>query len=135
MSDTPGTKESPSPTLEPSPWLPTLLIGVGLGGFVDGIVVHQILQWHHMVSDTHAHPVGTVAGLEANTLADGIFIQPPGFVYWWACCYSCGRGEGADALRVGDFTSDFSLSGGARSMSLKELLTTTSWVSTMFATT
>ena len=26
-----------------------LMYGVGLGGFVDGIVLHQILQWHHMV--------------------------------------------------------------------------------------
>lgn len=53
--------------------LPSLLLGVGLGGFVDGIVLHQILQWHHMVSDTAAGPADTVAGLEANTLADGLF--------------------------------------------------------------
>lgn len=50
-----------------------LLYGLGLGGFVDGIVLHQILQWHHMVSHVDEYPVGTVAGLEANTLADGIF--------------------------------------------------------------
>jgi uncharacterized membrane protein len=50
-----------------------LLYGIGLGGFVDGIVLHQILQWHHMVSDVDAYPVTTVAGLEANTLADGFF--------------------------------------------------------------
>ena len=50
-----------------------LLYGLGLGGFLDGIVLHQILQWHHMVSDVHEHPVTTVAGLEANTLADGLF--------------------------------------------------------------
>jgi uncharacterized membrane protein len=53
--------------------LPSLLLGIGLGGFVDGIVLHQILQWHHMVSDTRAYPPTTVAGLEANTLADGLF--------------------------------------------------------------
>ncbi len=50
-----------------------LLYGLGFGGFVDGIVLHQILQWHHMVSDTAANPPTTVAGLEANTLADGLF--------------------------------------------------------------
>lgn len=50
-----------------------MLLGLGLGGFVDGIVLHQILQWHHMVSDTGDNPVTTLAGLEANTLADGIF--------------------------------------------------------------
>ncbi len=50
-----------------------VLSGIGLGGFVDGIVLHQILQWHHLVSHTDDHPVSTVPGLEANTLADGLF--------------------------------------------------------------
>jgi uncharacterized membrane protein len=50
-----------------------LLYGLGLGGFVDGIVLHQILQWHHMVSDVSRYPVNTIAGLEVNTLADGFF--------------------------------------------------------------
>jgi uncharacterized membrane protein len=50
---------------------PGTLLGVGLGGFVDGIVLHQILQWHHMVS--HEEPVDTVAGLEVNTVWDGLF--------------------------------------------------------------
>ena len=53
--------------------LPGLLMGLGFGGFIDGIVLHQILQWHHMVSDTSGNPVTTVAGLETNTLADGFF--------------------------------------------------------------
>jgi uncharacterized membrane protein len=52
---------------------PGLLLGVGLGGFVDGIVLHQILQWHHMLTSEGSHPASTVAGLEANTLADGLF--------------------------------------------------------------
>ena len=52
---------------------PGLLLGIGLGGFIDGIVLHQILQWHHLVSASHEHPVTTVAGLGANTLADGLF--------------------------------------------------------------
>lgn len=50
---------------------PGILLGIGLGGFVDGIVLHQILQWHHMVSDNVT--VNSVAGLEDNTLGDGIF--------------------------------------------------------------
>jgi uncharacterized membrane protein len=50
-----------------------LLYGLGLGGFVDGIVLHQILQWHHMVSHVERYPVTTVSGLEINTLADGLF--------------------------------------------------------------
>jgi uncharacterized membrane protein len=55
------------------PRLPGLVLGLGLGGFLDGIVLHQVLQWHHLVSDTGDHPVTTVEGLEANTLADGVF--------------------------------------------------------------
>ena len=35
--------------------------------------MHQILQWHHMLSHTSEHPTTTVAGLEVNTLADGFF--------------------------------------------------------------
>jgi uncharacterized membrane protein len=50
-----------------------LLFGLGLGGFVDGIVLHQILQWHHMVSHVESTPMTTLAGLEVNTLADGFF--------------------------------------------------------------
>ncbi|GGR62757.1 membrane protein [Nocardioides luteus] len=50
-----------------------LLYGLGFGGFVDGIVLHQILQWHHMVSHVEGYPADTVAGLEVNTLADGFF--------------------------------------------------------------
>ena len=58
-------------TDRPNPALPTVLIGLGLGGLFDGIVLHQILQWHHMLS---AHlPPDTLANLELNTLADGLF--------------------------------------------------------------
>ena len=49
-------------------------MGVGLGGFVDGILLHQILQWHHMLTGGNGgKPMDTVAGLEANTLVDGFF--------------------------------------------------------------
>ena len=52
--------------------LPGFVLGLGLGGFLDGIVLHQILQWHHILSDA-GEPMTTVEGLEANTLADGLF--------------------------------------------------------------
>jgi uncharacterized membrane protein len=55
------------------PRAPGFVMGLGLGGFVDGIALHQILQWHHMLTDTGDHPADTVAGLEANTVADGFF--------------------------------------------------------------
>jgi uncharacterized membrane protein len=57
-----------------APRAPGFLFGLGLGGFVDGIVLHQVLQWHHMLTgDSGGEPSDTVAGLEANTLADGLF--------------------------------------------------------------
>ena len=69
--DTPA--EGPPHVVRPPSRLPGLLYGLGLGGFVDGIVLHQVLQWHHMVSSTEGHPMTTLAGLEVNTLADGFF--------------------------------------------------------------
>jgi uncharacterized membrane protein len=48
-----------------------ILLGIGLGGFFDGIVLHQVLQWHHLVSNPV--PPDTLADLELNTLADGLF--------------------------------------------------------------
>jgi uncharacterized membrane protein len=56
------------------PRLPTaagLVLGFGLGMFIDGIVLHQLLQWHHMVSEFES--TNDVAGLEANTTWDGVF--------------------------------------------------------------
>jgi uncharacterized membrane protein len=53
--------------------VPATLLGIGIGGAVDGIVLHQLLQWHHLLTATGDHPASTVAGLEANTVADGAF--------------------------------------------------------------
>ena len=53
-----------------------VLLGLGLGGFVDGIVLHQILQWHHMLTDYGDYatfPATDVPALEDNTLWDGLF--------------------------------------------------------------
>lgn len=46
------------------------LTGFALGGFFDGIVLHQVLQWHHLLSavDTPA-----LADLRMQVLADGLF--------------------------------------------------------------
>ena len=45
--------------------LPGMMLGVGLGGFFDGIFLHQIFQWHHMFSSLYS--VDTVPGLRMNT--------------------------------------------------------------------
>lgn len=48
-----------------------LLLGIGLGGFVDGIVLHQILQWHSMLSSRI--PPTTLVDLKYNMIWDGLF--------------------------------------------------------------
>lgn len=48
-----------------------LLLGAGLGGFVDGIVLHQLLQWHNMLSSV-VPPTDLVA-MKLNMLWDGMF--------------------------------------------------------------
>jgi uncharacterized membrane protein len=60
--------------------LPGIVLGMGLGGFVDGILLHQLLQWHHMLTSIDssrihvgAYPADTVHGLRINTVWDGLF--------------------------------------------------------------
>ena len=48
-----------------------VLLGVGLGGFIDGIALHQILQWHNMLS-SRVPPTDLVA-MKYNMLWDGLF--------------------------------------------------------------
>ncbi|MEX2425245.1 MAG: DUF2243 domain-containing protein [Thermomicrobiaceae bacterium] len=50
-----------------------ILFGLGLGGFFDGIILHQVLRWHHMVSSTETYSPASLANLEINVLADGLF--------------------------------------------------------------
>jgi len=64
----PARGSTPRPRL---PLAAALTLGFGLGMFIDGIVLHQLLQWHHMVSEYES--MDTVAGLEVNTSWDGIF--------------------------------------------------------------
>ena len=48
-----------------------VVLGIGLGGLFDGIVFHQVLQWHHLLSEPA--PPTTVPSLQLNTFADGVF--------------------------------------------------------------
>lgn len=48
-----------------------VVLGLGFGGFFDGIVFHQVLQWHHILSSRTAPT--TVDALRLNTFADGLF--------------------------------------------------------------
>jgi uncharacterized membrane protein len=56
-----------------------VLLGLGLGGFFGGIILHQVLQWHHMFTSA-GYPANIVENLELNTLGDGLFQAPDGCV-------------------------------------------------------
>jgi uncharacterized membrane protein len=43
-----------------------------LGGFFDGIVLHQLLQWHHLLTSA-GYPADSVHNLQINTFWDGVF--------------------------------------------------------------
>jgi uncharacterized membrane protein len=45
------------------------LLGLALGGFFDGILLHQILQWHHLLSGLES----ARADLRLLVLTDGVF--------------------------------------------------------------
>ena len=47
------------------------ILGIGLGGFIDGIVFHQVLQWHEMLSNKL--PTSTLVNKSVNMFWDGIF--------------------------------------------------------------
>lgn len=48
-----------------------LTIGMGMGGFFDGILFHQILQVHNMLSARV--PTDTLVGAKVNMVWDGVF--------------------------------------------------------------
>lgn len=49
-----------------------ILLGFGLGGMFDAIVIHLILQWHHVASNL-IDP-STLTGLRENLVIDGLFF-------------------------------------------------------------
>ncbi|MGI4739874.1 MAG: DUF2243 domain-containing protein [Janthinobacterium lividum] len=71
-----------------------ILLGAGLGGFVDGIVLHQILQWHNMLSGQV--PPDTLVRAKINMYWDGLFhaavwvLTVVGLAMLWA---AVGRAE------------------------------------------
>jgi uncharacterized membrane protein len=49
-----------------------VLLGLGIGGFFDGILLHQILQWHHMLTSA-GYPILDLGNLQFNVMWDGLF--------------------------------------------------------------
>ena len=54
------------------PTIAGIFLGIGLGGFFDGILLHQVLQWHHMLTSA-GYPADNLGNLEFNVMWDGLF--------------------------------------------------------------
>ena len=70
MARTPTATQRGDGAAAPS-LLPGLVLGLGLGGLLDGILLHQILPWHHMGPYPAVHGtfrITTVRSLADNTL-------------------------------------------------------------------
>lgn len=77
-----------TPTTARFPVIGGVLLGAGLAGLFDGIVLHQLLQWHHLLSQA-ARPAVTIDDLRFHVLADGVFhvaavlLAIAGLVVFW----------------------------------------------------
>ena len=47
------------------------VFGFGFSGLIDVLLIHHILQWHHLLSGIY--PMNTLIGLQTNIFADGWF--------------------------------------------------------------
>jgi uncharacterized membrane protein len=56
----------------------SVMIGIGMGGFIDGIIFHQVLQWHATISAIL--PPDTLVNKSVNMFWDGIF-----HLFTWTC--------------------------------------------------
>ncbi|WP_375461672.1 DUF2243 domain-containing protein [uncultured Enterovirga sp.] len=54
----------------PSPTVAAGVLGFALGGFIDGILLHQVLQWHHLLSLVGGEGLRDI---RVQILADGLF--------------------------------------------------------------
>ena len=98
----------------PAPYSPTFrwagyLLGFAFGGFFDGILLHQILQWHHLLSGLDSP---SLADIRVQVLADGLFhlvmyaVAGAGLWMLWRTRREFG-GDGADRLLFGTFLVGF----------------------------
>ena len=78
--------------LTPVPLTTTaMVLGIGVGGFIDGITLHQILQWHEMLSNKM--PPTNYVAKSVNMFWDGIFhaftliVTFVGIVLLWKLLY------------------------------------------------
>lgn len=48
-----------------------IVLGIGVGGFVDGIVAHQLVEWHHMLSGWY--PIAGDHNMRVDMVGDALF--------------------------------------------------------------
>lgn len=72
MSDQPtSARARPDRSVTRRALLAAGVFGFGFSGLIDVLVLHHVLQWHHLL--TGLYPMDTVSGLRTNVLADGLF--------------------------------------------------------------
>ena len=50
-----------------------IVLGMGFGGFADGIILHQILGWHHLICYSMNCQPTSIAQLQRENTQDGFF--------------------------------------------------------------
>jgi uncharacterized membrane protein len=91
---------------------PGVVLGIGLGGFIDGIALHQIAHWHNMASAVL--PPVTMDAMRENMRWDGVFHA----VTWLVTLAGvylllADARSGARLPRVSQFTGQLLLGWGA----------------------
>jgi len=89
-----------------------IVVGVGLGGFLDGIVLHQILQWHNMGSAVL--PPNTIEAMSQNMVWDGMFHAATWLITLVGVCmlWNASR-TGSVAAQAGRFGGELIFGWGA----------------------
>lgn len=71
LSDLVSHSHQPADGVTSRALLAASVFGFGFSGLIDVLVLHSVLQWHHLVSGIY--PMDTLDGLRTNILADGLF--------------------------------------------------------------
>jgi uncharacterized membrane protein len=84
--------------------LSCFIVGVGLMGSLDGIIFHQLLQWHHVLHHTEDR---------VKLISDGVFNIVVTFLFLWGAIELFRQsGYGEIQHRWGIFTGALLMGGG-----------------------
>ena len=87
-----------------APFGAAVVLGFALSGFFDGVLLHQILQWHHLLSLVE---VEAVRSLRVQILADGLFhalmyvVAVAGLILLWRARSGLAAPDGSRRLWSG----------------------------------